>query len=362
MRLRYTTDEGAFTMNRMAAALSVLLTLQLCAPAATLAQSSTSRKACLNQWLFNGVWRARVTKVEPLVDGGKQIGWQVTQSWRNGTPRELSPSDSALQPEHLVLASGTKIEAEGHREGGLLFNTLAPAGQYTYTQSFFGNNMAVDPNDKPKTLEIAFDDKVVAGSNKPHFTSKAYNFEFDLTCVASGAAAQAEGGSTQLAAQNGCMNQWMSNGVWKMRVTKVVPYPVGGSPEGQNGWLVTQTWVNVSRTKVYPGALPDIPNRVAPTNVSDEFLATKSGNNASTFNTVGGFHLGQRNVPFKPGDPYTFDQLISWSPFDRTDTPTRLLVTFDAAAQKKVHLNIPVPQYRTPADFRIDLTCGAGAM
>jgi hypothetical protein len=158
------------------------------------------------------------------------------------------------------------------------------------------------------------------------------------------------------------MSQWMSNGVWKMRVTKLSPYPTGGKPEDQIGWLVTQTWVNVSHMKVYPGVLPDVPDRVAPTNVSDEYLATKNGNNASTFNTVGGFHIGQRNVPFMPNDPYTFDQLISWSPFDRTDTPTRLLVTFDTAAQKKVKLGIPVPQYRGLANFRINLTCGTGAI
>lgn len=331
-------------------------------PLQAFAQLNNSRNGCMNQWLFNGVWRAQVTKVEPILDGGKQTGWQVTQSWRNGTGRELSPADSALKPEQLVLSSGTRIEAEDHRQAGLGFNTLAPSGQYTYTQTFFANTMTADPNDKPKTLEVSFDNKVVSGSNKPHFTSNRYNFGYDLTCVAGGAAAQAQGGSTQLAAQNGCMNQWMSNGVWKMRVTKVSPYPAGGKPEDQSAWLVTQTWVNVTHMKVYPGGLPDIGNRVAPTNVSDEFLATKSGNNASTFNTVGGFHIGQRNVPFMPNDSYTFDQLIGWSPFDRTDTPIRLLVTFDTATQRKVKLSIPVPQYRNAANFRINLTCGQGAL
>lgn len=335
---------------------------QIVSPAQAAAQLSDSRNGCLNQWLFNGVWRAQVTKVEPIVNSGKQVGWQVTQSWRNGTGRELAPADSSLLAEQIVLSSGAKLEAEEHRQQGLAYNTLAPSGQYTYTQVFYGSNMTVDPNDKPKTMQVAFDNRIVSTSNKPHFSSKQYNFDYDLTCVASGGAAQAQGGSTQLAAQTGCMSQWMSNGVWKMRVTKLAPYPVGGKPEDQIGWLVTQTWVNVTHMKVYPGVLPDVPDRVAPTNVSDEFLATKNGNNASTFNTAGGFHIGQRNVPFAPNDPYTFDQLISWSPFDRTDTPTRLLVTFDTAAQKKVKLGIPVPQYRSLANFRINLTCGTGAI
>ena len=335
---------------------AVLAAAAIVPPSAAFAQSS-SRQGCVNQWLFNGVWRAKVTKVEPIMDGSKQTGWQVTEVWRNGTSRELAPADSSLLPEHLAL-SGVNLEAEDHRQAGLGFNTLAPSGQYTYTQTFFGPNMSVDPGNKPKALDIAFDGKLVAAGNKPHFTSGKYNFHYDLTCVASGAQAAAQGGSLQLTATPGCMNQWMSNGVWKMRVLAVVPSPAGATAKNQYGWTVRQEWVNVSSGKVYPGVLPDAGNRVSPTNVSDEFLATKSGSNASTFNTVGGFHLGARNVPFAPGVPYTFDQLIAWSPFDPADVPTRLLVTFDTAAQSKVKLPYAVPQYRKPANFRISLACG----
>ena len=325
-------------------------------PLPVLAQSVT-RQGCMNQWLFNGVWRVRITKVEPIMDGAHQTGWLVTETWRNGTSRELAPADSALKPEELRLANIT-IEAEGHRQEGLAFNTQAPSGEYTYAQSFFGPNMTVDPADKPKSLDVAFDNAVVSGSNKPHFSSRQYNYHYNLTCVATGKAAQAEGGSTQLNATQGCMNQWMSNGVWKMRVLAVVPFPVGAQAKDQGGWLVRQEWVNITRVKTFPNGIADPGNRVSPTNVSDEFLATKSGNNASSFNTVGGFHLGQRNIPFVPGAPYTFDQLIGWSPFDATDTPTRLLVTFDTATQNKTQLSIPVPHYRTPANFRISLACG----
>jgi hypothetical protein len=335
---------------------AVLATAIIVPPAAGLAQGN-ARNACMNQWLFNGVWRAKVTKVEPIMDGSKQTGWQVTEVWRNGTSRELSPSDSLIEAEHLAV-SDTSLEAEEHRQQGLSFNTLAPSGEFTYTQTFFGPNMTVNPSDKPKALDVAFEGDKLATMNKPHFTSRQYNFHYDLTCVATGAKAQAEGGSTQVAATPGCMNQWMSNGVWKMRVLAVTPFPAGTKAKDQFGWSVRQEWVNITHGKIYPGPLPDVPNRVAPTNVSDEFLATKNGNNASTTNTVGGFHIGQRNIPFPPGVPYTFDQLITWGPLDASDTPTRLLVTFDTATQSKVKLPIPVPQYHKPANFRISLACG----
>lgn len=335
---------------------AVLASSAILAPPPVLAQANT-REACMNQWLFNGVWRAQVTKVEPIMNGSQQTGWQVTQTWRNGTSRELAPADSFMLSEHLVLP-GVTLEAEGHRQEGLAYNTLAPAGQYTYVQTFFGPNMTVDPAAKPKALDVTFDGTKVAGSNKPHFTSKQYNFHYNLSCVASGATAQAEGGSTQLNAKEGCMNQWMSNGVWKMRVLKVGPNPAGATADNQNGWRVTQEWVNVTRGKTYPGVLPDETNRVSPTNVSDEFLATKNGNNASSANTVGGFALGARNIPFVPGVPYTFDQLFGWNPFSAADTPTRLLVTFDVAKQNAVKLPYAVPRYPKVANFRISLTCG----
>ena len=260
-----------------------LVSPALFTPAPALAQSG-SRDGCLNQWLFNGVWRAEVTKIQPVMNGSQQAGWQVTQVWRNGTSRELSPSDSLMKDERLVL-SGQALTAEAHVQQGLAYNTFAPSGEFTYTQTFYGPNNSVDPADKPKALDVTFDGAKLAAMNKPHFTSNLYNFHYNLNCVASGAASQAQGGSTQLLGKEGCMNQWMSNGVWKMRVLGVGPNPPDATAANQYGWRVKQEWVNVTHGKVYAGGLPDVPNRVAPTNVSDEFLATKSGSNASTFNT-----------------------------------------------------------------------------
>ena len=337
------------------ASLILVMSSLLAGSPAAIADSTTAQ-GCMNQWLFNGVWRTKVTKVEPIMDGGRQTGWQVTQVWRNGTSRELAPADSMLEPEQLAI-SGSTLEAEGHRQEGLAFNTNAPSGQFTYTQTFFAPNMTADPANKPKALDISFDGAKLETQNKPHFTSKKYNFHFDLGCVASGAAAEAQGGSTQLAAVDGCMNQWMSNGVWKMRVTKVGPNPPDATAANQGGWAVAQEWVNMTRVKVYPSGISDPGQHVAPTNVSDEFLATKNGNNASSFNMVGGFAIGSRNVPFAPGSSYAFTQNFSWSPFDSTDAPTRLLVTFDVASQNKVGLPY-APHYHKPANFRINLTCG----
>jgi len=334
------------------AAFAALMTLRSAALA-----DANSREGCMNQWLFNGLWRVEVTKVEPYMNGSQQVGWQVTEVWRNGTSVQLSPGDSQLQDQRLELGNGAitaKETTSGSLSmGSLGFNNFAPAGQYTYTQVFYRQN--VDPSDKPKGLEITFNGALLAQlKSKPQFTTSKYNFHFNLGCVATGAAAQAEGGSTQIAATEGCMNQWMSNGIWKVRVTAIGPNPAGAAPKDQFGWLVTQEWVNSTKRWVLPGGLFDQGRKVTPTNVTDEYLVTQSGNNASSANAVGGLQLGSRNIDWPPGGSFTFQQRFVWSPFVASDKPVRLLVTFDVAHQNAI---ADVPHYRKPANFRIDLTC-----
>lgn len=88
-------------------------------------------------------------------------------------------------------------------------------------------------------------------------------------------------------------------------------------------------------------------------NVSDEYLITQGGNNASSANTTGDmsgltFHL------FPPGATWTYQQNFFWTPFDPNDKPIKLLVTFDAKTQNAL---VGRPHYKVPPNFRIDLTC-----
>ncbi len=109
-------DRVALTRSFRGITTAVLITslalAQFLLPTPALAQTN-ARTGCLNQWLFNGVWRAKVTKVEPIMDGAKQTGWQVTEVWRNGTSRELAPADSSLKSMDLQL-SNSALQVEGH--------------------------------------------------------------------------------------------------------------------------------------------------------------------------------------------------------------------------------------------------------
>lgn len=322
---------------------------------------SNSREGCMNQWLFNGVWRVKITDVQPHMTDNQQQGWEVTEVWRNGTFGEASPADTQLTNQVLELQNGA-IKAQDTTGGTLslqsvTFNNFPPAGEFTYKQLFLASNLNADPSNKPKGLDISFNGAALATmKSKPQFTTSKYNFHYNLGCTATGAAAQAQGGSTQLPATNGCINQWMSNGVWKMRVTSIGTFPaVLNKPQDQNGWLVTQTWVNASGRGVLPSDLNDKGNQFVGTRVRDEYLATQAGKNGSSMNVTGGFHLmAKPGYDWARAESWTFQQLFSWGNFDPNDKPIRLLVTFDDKTQNATP---GVPHYRKPADFRIDLTC-----
>jgi len=117
-------------------------------------------EGCMKQWMFNGVWRVQVTKVEPFMDGSQQVGWQVTESWRNGTRQEIAPADSLLKDEVLELADGSSIAASTSSSGTMSMGTiashaLAQAAQFTYVQVF--RAATVNPAVKPKAVTILFD-------------------------------------------------------------------------------------------------------------------------------------------------------------------------------------------------------------
>jgi hypothetical protein len=273
----------------------------------------------------------------------------VTEVWRNGTTQEVSPSDSMLHDQLLTLDSGS-IAASATDSGAMSmqavqFHTFAPAGQFTYTQVFIAPN--VDPSDKPKTVDITFDAaKLATMRSKPQFTTSHYDFHFKLDCVATGAAAQAQGGSTQIAAVEGCMNQWVGNGIFKMRATAVAPDNNNDPTSPQIGWMISEDWVNVSSRPLAPYDV----------DFTDQFLATAHGNDVSA-NNGAGTSMNQQQLVFRTfnaGTSFTYQQRFRWAQLDPTDKPTRLLVIFDAAKESE---RTGWPHFKTPANFRINFGC-----
>ena len=317
----------------------------------SLAAGPTISEGCMDQWMFNGIWRVQATKVEPLMDGLQQVGWQVTEVWRNGTSQEIAPGDSLTKPQVLELSDGTKLSTDDSSrahmsQGQIDTHTFPAAAQFTYVQEFRPPHGYPDAANKPKALAISFDGaKLPQFKARPQFTSGHYDYRIKLDCTASATTAAGQGGSFEIPAKAGCMNQWMSNGLWRMRATAIEPYNNSGGT--QLGWNITQEWTSEASQPIAPGD----------TNITDQQLVLASGNtmpSSAGVNTSASF--GQLALhSFAPGSSFTYKQTFIQLPLDATDKPAKLIVTFDAAKEK---LFTHRPQYTVnPPNFRIDLTC-----
>src|SRR5438552_14387772 len=158
-----------------------------------------------------------ITKVDPLnnVDG-KQIGWLVTEVWRNCTARTWSPGDAYAQDQMLVLANRSTITPTETTIGTLsaqdvFYHGFPPAAQYTHQQRFIAAN-SFDPSIKPASLVIPFDAAKQASAHKdaPQYSVKAASYKIKLDCVAT-AQQPAQGGAYEVKALQACTNQRVVN-------------------------------------------------------------------------------------------------------------------------------------------------------
>ncbi len=153
-----------------------------------------AQSGCMNQWMFNGVWRVRVTNVAFHPAGDAVNGWDVTMQWANGTSYAgISPVDTMKQDLVLAMPNGDTLTATDSTRGTLNqqqldFHSFPASGQFTYTQMFL-SSQTLDPNVKPAKLLVTFDiPKYRAahpGSSAKFWKQKTpgYNYRIDLTCT-----------------------------------------------------------------------------------------------------------------------------------------------------------------------------------
>lgn len=331
------------------ALLIALGTLGLLRAAVADAPLPAAREGCMNQWMFNGIWRVRVTKVDPLNDdGGKQVGWLVTEVWRNGTDRKYEPGSTGSGQQVLVLGNGSTITVEGNTlatlsQQDLNYHDFPPSAQYTHRQKFLVGP-SLDPANKPAAVIIPFDTKVQsANKTAPQYTMSPASYKIKLDCTATGQ--QAQGGSYELPAKPGCLNQWLANGFFKARVTSFGPDVKDGT---QIGWQVTQEWANVSGRKLTPGGAF----------VEDEQLVLENGDTVSSGNnTLTGLASQQYyNHEYAPGASWSYSQAFRYDrpPFDPSNKPVKLLIVFDVGAYTYFNQK---PYPGNPPNFRISFNC-----
>ena len=111
-------------------------------------------EGCLNEWLFNGIWRVRVT--DPQVTTGDRNGMTFRFEFRNGTKKAgFAPSGTGFRGIQMALDDGTLVGAENVNE--VRDPPYIPGGSHAQTITFYWEDTArtptklivlFDPNDE----------------------------------------------------------------------------------------------------------------------------------------------------------------------------------------------------------------------
>lgn len=121
----------------------------------------------VGDWLSNGTWRLRVTKVEAAPNPfGKGPGFKVTLEMRNLSPRALAPFASGLDKLQLVDSKGTTLS---FNQGSFkdFFKEIAPGNGFTNEVLFGDPANAVGEVGDPDKLLVLF--RATGGKTLPNF-------------------------------------------------------------------------------------------------------------------------------------------------------------------------------------------------
>jgi len=147
------------------------------------ANQLSALQGCLGQTLFNGIWRVRATKLEPIEMNG-QKGYGVTVEWRNATRHSLTLAATNLRYGEgdiaLALEDGSTVNMYRY-DYGWVGDAVPQAAPYTHQIQFFTDSPA-----KPSKLilriePIAKDSRAVPPDVR--YTVPDPSLRIDLTCT-----------------------------------------------------------------------------------------------------------------------------------------------------------------------------------
>lgn len=110
-------------------------------------------EGCLNQVLFDGVWRTRVTKIEPVrrktgFDDQPETGWGVFMDWTNATAGNVNVTNNTLWSWSLILPSGVGIGLRAYDDSAEL-SGKGTYDSFTSAEDQTGLYELFVPHDRP---------------------------------------------------------------------------------------------------------------------------------------------------------------------------------------------------------------------
>ena len=155
------------------------------------------------------------------------------------------------------------------------------------------------------------------------------------------------GGANQAAAQGGCLNQTLSNGVWQLKFSNLHFVPNDPKEYNESYWTLDVRISNLTHQVIEQAFLGGL-------NASNITWVGADGNTLASHGGVDG-DTGQKITfrQFLPGQPFTGPVTINTDPpVTKDKPPVKLVWLFDPSK-----VNMKLPWSGKDASFRVDLTC-----
>ena len=156
------------------------------------ANERVSLEGCLNESLFNGVWRIKAGKpVRILRDNATDYpGWGLTLEFRNGTGTTLNSTDAGVSGTgggiQLAFADANTLSVDPLDVQKFTFANLPPGGAVTHQLKFFYPYPAPSEIKTPVKFLLEVDPKAIGDSTRAKgvaFSSANPSFRVRLDCT-----------------------------------------------------------------------------------------------------------------------------------------------------------------------------------
>ena len=141
------------------------------------ADQRASLEGCLNETLFNGVWRLTVNGVKAINRfNGQQAGYSLNVEWKNGNTKTINALNTGVKAITLVLDNGNTLDAENEQD--LKYKNLPQAAGTSLALMFWASSAQTTAGlGKPSKMLIeihpsGYDSGVTYSSKTPSFRVK----------------------------------------------------------------------------------------------------------------------------------------------------------------------------------------------
>ena len=147
-------------------------------------------EGCMNETLFNGLWRLKVLKVEAIHkdDAPLAPGWSVTVEVRNGWTGTLNPGDSGFANDNMFVVDpgGNSLAVDAYNEQPFTYHNFPQGGVFTYQLVFYyPYGTTAEQVHAPQKFLMGADPKKIDASLAAagvHYSALAPSFRVNLDC------------------------------------------------------------------------------------------------------------------------------------------------------------------------------------